>query len=74
MWLSEHHENSSGVRLVLARAGAIAPTSLTYDDALEEALCVGWIDGELLKRDDATYYRRFTPRRPRSVWSRATCR
>ena len=69
-WLAENHSTSPGVRLVLARKGATAPTRLTYDEALLEALCHGWIDGHLTRRDDATYRVRFTPRRSRSAWSR----
>jgi uncharacterized protein YdeI (YjbR/CyaY-like superfamily) len=69
-WLAENHDSSAGVRLVLARKGATQPTNLTYDQALEEALCVGWIDGRLNARDDNSFLRRFTPRRPRSTWSR----
>lgn len=68
-WLSENHAGSTGVRLVLARKGVTDPTRLTYDDALPEAVCFGWIDGQLTRRDDATYRVRFTPRRPRSTWS-----
>jgi uncharacterized protein YdeI (YjbR/CyaY-like superfamily) len=45
------------------------PTSLTYADALPEALCFGWIDGHLTRGDNATYHVRFTPRRTRSRWS-----
>jgi uncharacterized protein YdeI (YjbR/CyaY-like superfamily) len=48
---------------VLARQGTTQPTSLTYDQALDEALCHGWIDGQTRRRDDATYRQRFTPRR-----------
>jgi uncharacterized protein YdeI (YjbR/CyaY-like superfamily) len=69
-WLNRNATTSSGVWLVLAKAGTIDPTSLTYDQALEEALCFGWIDGQLAKRDDATYVRRFTPRRSGSNWSK----
>jgi uncharacterized protein YdeI (YjbR/CyaY-like superfamily) len=69
-WLGEHHESSAGVWLVLARQGTTHPTSLTYDQALDEALCHGWIDGQARRRDDATYRQRFTPRRARSPWSR----
>ena len=69
-WLADNHATSSGVRLVLAKKGATEPTRLTYDDALPEALCHGWIDGQLTRRDDATYCVRFTPRRARSVWSK----
>jgi uncharacterized protein YdeI (YjbR/CyaY-like superfamily) len=68
-WLATHHATSSGVRLVLVKKGATAPTQLTYDDALPEALCYGWIDGQLTRRDDTTYRVRFTPRRARSAWS-----
>jgi len=69
-WLASNHATSTGVRLVLAKKGCTDPTRLTYDDALPEALCVGWIDGQLTRRDDATYRVRFTPRRARSAWSR----
>lgn len=69
-WLGEHSAESSGVWLVLAKRGTSKPTSLTYDEALEEAICHGWIDGQLAKRDDRTYRRRFTPRRPGSAWSK----
>jgi uncharacterized protein YdeI (YjbR/CyaY-like superfamily) len=68
-WLGAHHDSSPGVWLVLAKQGTTEPTSLTYDQALEDALCHGWIDGQLRGRDETTYRRRFTPRRPRSPWS-----
>jgi uncharacterized protein YdeI (YjbR/CyaY-like superfamily) len=69
-WLEEHHENSTGVWLCLAKKGTSEPTSLTYDQALEEALCRGWIDGQLRRGDERTYRQRFTPRRARSSWSK----
>ena len=69
-WLSEHHNRSRGVWLVLSKQGAVNPTRLTYDQALEEALCFGWIDGQIRAGDEATYRQRFTPRRARSAWSR----
>jgi len=69
-WLGEHHTEPAGVWLVLAKKGTTRPTSLTYDEALDEALCHGWIDGQVLRRDDATYQQRFTPRRARSPWSK----
>ena len=69
-WLREHHDASAGVWLVLAKKGTVEPTSLTYDQALEEALCHGWIDGQVGRRDETTYRQRFTPRRPRSTWSK----
>lgn len=68
-WLTANAENQSGVWLVLAKKGHTDPTSLTYDQALDEALCHGWIDGQLRRRDERTYLQRFTPRRPTSRWS-----
>ena len=68
-WLAEQGRESTGVWLVLARKGAAAPTSLTYEQALDEALCQGWIDGQKRGRDDGTFHQRFTPRRSRSIWS-----
>jgi len=70
VWLSENHADPAGVWLVLAKKGTEKPTSLTYDHALEEALCHGWIDGQARRRDETTYRQRFTPRRKRSVWSK----
>jgi uncharacterized protein YdeI (YjbR/CyaY-like superfamily) len=58
------------VWLKLAKQGTTHPTSLTYDEALEEALRYGWIDGQLRRADDTTYSRRFTPRRAGSAWSK----
>lgn len=69
-WLDGNHAQSSGVWLMLAKKGSTQPTSLRYDQALEEALCYGWIDGQIRGGDSATYRQRFTPRRPRSAWSR----
>jgi uncharacterized protein YdeI (YjbR/CyaY-like superfamily) len=69
-WLSGHHGDSAGVWLILAKKGTTEPSSLTYDQALDESLCYGWIDGRLRRRDEYTYQQRFTPRRARSVWSR----
>lgn len=69
-WLSENHNCSRGVWLVLAKQRAVEPTSLTYDQALEEALCYGWIDGQIRGGDEATYRQRITPRRATSAWSR----
>jgi uncharacterized protein YdeI (YjbR/CyaY-like superfamily) len=69
-WLRTHHDDPVGVWLTLAKKGTVEPTSLTYDEALEEALCHGWIDGQVKQRDDATYKQRFTQRRKRSAWSK----
>jgi uncharacterized protein YdeI (YjbR/CyaY-like superfamily) len=68
-WLSEHYETPAGVWLVLARKGTTEPTNLTRDEALDEALCFGWIDGQARRRDESTTLQRFTPRRARSPWS-----
>ena len=67
-WLEEHHADSPGVWLVLHKKGGDV-TALTYDGALEEALCHGWIDGQGRRRDQGSTFVRFTPRRPRSSWS-----
>ncbi len=70
VWLGEHHDSPTGVWLVLAKKGTTRPTSLGYGQALDEALCHGWIDGQARRRDETTYRQRFTPRRARSQWSR----
>lgn len=67
-WLEQHHASSPGVWLVLHKKGGDV-TALTYEDALQEALCLGWIDGQGRRRDAGSVYQRMTPRRPRSVWS-----
>lgn len=68
-WLDEHESDSEGVWLVLAKKGTMSPTSLTYADALEEALCSGWIDGRRQSVDAAVFRQHFTPRRKTSIWS-----
>ena len=68
-WLTQHHANTPAVWLTLAKKGFVEPTSLTHDDALLEALCFGWIDGQARRRNHATMIQRFTPRRTRSLWS-----
>ncbi len=69
-WLREHYERSSGTWLRLAKKGTAEPTSLSYAQALDEAICHGWIDGQVRRFDEATYLQRFTPRRARSAWSK----
>jgi uncharacterized protein YdeI (YjbR/CyaY-like superfamily) len=69
-WLEAHHADTPGVWLILAKKGTTEPTSVSYDQALDEALCYGWIDGQTRRRDEATYQQRFTPRRARSAWSK----
>jgi uncharacterized protein YdeI (YjbR/CyaY-like superfamily) len=72
-WLRENHPDPTGVWLALAKKAAFAhpepPTTLTYAEALDEALCHGWIDGQARRRDELTTFQRFTPRRARSIWS-----
>jgi uncharacterized protein YdeI (YjbR/CyaY-like superfamily) len=68
-WLRSNQSESQGVWLVLAKKGTTHPTNLSYDEALDEAICFGWIDGQLGRRDSATFRRRFTPRNARSPWS-----
>jgi uncharacterized protein YdeI (YjbR/CyaY-like superfamily) len=65
-WLEEHHDDTAGIWLVTAKKGT---PGVTRDEALEEALCHGWIDGQARKNDDATYLQRYTRRRARSAWS-----
>ncbi len=68
-WLEEHHGETGGVWLTLAKKGTTEPTSLRYVEAVEEALCFGWIDGQARSGDGATYSQRYTPRRAQSRWS-----
>ncbi|WP_442780758.1 YdeI/OmpD-associated family protein [Curtobacterium sp. SL109] len=68
-WLDEHEDDSDGVWLALAKKGTTEPTTLTYAQALDEALCSGWIDGQKRSNDAATFLQRFTPRRKASLWS-----
>ena len=67
-WLSANHATSPGVWLALTKKGGTV-TTLTWQQAVDEALCFGWIDGQARKRDQAASWIRFTPRRPRSSWS-----
>lgn len=68
-WLLDHHGSSPGGWLALTRKGGTT-TTLTWQQAVDEALCVGWIDGQTRKRDEQTSSIRYTPRGPRSMWSR----
>ena len=68
-WLKENHENSAGVRLQIAKKGS-GHTSVSYAEALDVALCYGWIDGQKLPMDDKFFIQKFTPRRAKSVWSK----
>jgi uncharacterized protein YdeI (YjbR/CyaY-like superfamily) len=68
-WLAEQHASSSGLWLKLAKKGS-GLESISRADALEVALCYGWIDGQADSFDDDHWLQRFTPRTPRSKWSR----
>jgi uncharacterized protein YdeI (YjbR/CyaY-like superfamily) len=68
-WLTDNHAGSPGVWLVLGKKGGQV-TELNYAAALDEALCFGWIDGQAARRDEGSMRQRFTPRRPKSAWSR----
>lgn len=67
-WLAAHHGSSPGVWLVLTKKGGTV-TALRYAEAVEEALCVGWIDGQARRRDQETTFQRMTPRTAKSHWS-----
>lgn len=69
-WLDANEVDHNGVWLTLAKKGVTSPTSLSYTQALDEALCSGWIDGQTKSLDEAIYLRRFTPRRKYSLWSK----
>lgn len=66
-WLTKHHATSPGIWLTLGKTARVQ--TLTANEALEEALCFGWIDGQLQSIDAQRYLKRFTPRREKSVWS-----
>jgi len=68
-WLEVHHAASPGVWLMIAKKGT-GVESVTYAEAVDEALCFGWIDGQKAKHDDTYFLQRFTPRTRRSPWSK----
>jgi uncharacterized protein YdeI (YjbR/CyaY-like superfamily) len=67
-WLEQHADEPDGVRLQLVRKGAAVP-GISHAQALQVALCFGWIDGQAGSIDDTHYFVSFGPRRPRSLWS-----
>jgi uncharacterized protein YdeI (YjbR/CyaY-like superfamily) len=69
-WLTEEHGRSPGIWLVFDKKSS-RPDRLAYGDAVEEALCFGWIDSLVRRLDDARYVQLFTPRKPKSTWSRS---
>ena len=68
-WLAANHQASSGLWLKIARKGTDTPT-VSYAEAIDGALCYGWIDGQKGKLDDDYWLQRFTPRKSRSRWSK----
>jgi uncharacterized protein YdeI (YjbR/CyaY-like superfamily) len=67
-WLEANHESPSGLWIKFAKKASGVET-VVYAEAVEVALCFGWIDGQVARFDDDWYLQRFTPRRPRSKWS-----
>ena len=68
-WLEANGAEAPGLWLQLAKKGS-GLTSITYDQAVEGALCYGWIDGHKRAFDERTWLQKFTPRRPKSIWSK----
>jgi len=71
-WLKEHHADTKGIWLKLAKKAAGTP-SVSYAEALDSALCYGWIDGQKATFDDKYWLQKFTPRGARSMWSKVNC-
>ena len=68
-WLAKQHDKSAGVWLKIAKKDSEIP-SVTYDEALDVALCYGWIDGQKKGFDDKYWLQKFTPRGSKSIWSK----
>ena len=68
-WLARNHASASGLWIRLAKAGS-GTKSVSYAEAVEVALCWGWIDGQKKSLDDTAWLQRFTPRGPKSIWSK----
>ena len=68
-WLAKQHDKSTGVWLKFAKKGA-GISSVTYEEAVDVALCYGWIDGQKKGFDDQYWLQKFTPRGPKSIWSK----
>jgi uncharacterized protein YdeI (YjbR/CyaY-like superfamily) len=71
-WLEENHSHSKGIWLKIAKKGTGIP-SVDYAEALDAALCYGWIDGQKGALDNEYWLQKFTPRRPKSKWSKINC-
>ena len=68
-WLKKNHASSPGIWMQLFKKGSDVKT-ITYAEALDEALCYGWIDSQKKSYDAKSYILKFTPRRPKSIWSK----
>ena len=68
-WLEKHHAQANGLLLRIYKNNAGIAT-ITYAEALDQALCFGWIDGQKLPLDEKSWLQKFTPRRPKSGWSK----
>ena len=71
-WLAEHHDGSDGIWLKIAKTESGVP-SVSYAEALDVALCFGWIDGQKRALDEKHWLQRFTPRKAKSRWSKLNC-
>ena len=71
-WLNEHHTDTKGVWLKIAKKGT-GISSVSYAEALDSALCYGWIDGQKASFDGLYWLQKFTPRGPKSMWSKVNC-
>ena len=68
-WLEKNHRKATGIWLRLAKKGS-GMKSVSYSEALESALCYGWIDGQKKPENEKTWLQRFVPRSDKSIWSR----
>jgi uncharacterized protein YdeI (YjbR/CyaY-like superfamily) len=68
-WLENNHDTSMGIRLQIAKKNS-GVVSVSYDEALESALCYGWVDSQKETFDEKTWLQRFTPRGAKSIWSK----
>lgn len=68
-WLDANHNNAAGIWLRIYKKASTIDT-VTYAQALDEALCYGWIDGQRKKYDEISFLQKYTPRRPKSLWSK----
>ena len=72
VWLAEHHADSKGIWLKIAKKDTKIP-SVNYSDALDSALCYGWIDGQKAAFNEQYWLQKFTPRGAKSIWSKVNC-